>query len=122
MAYVFKLPPTVTEEIMRNVVGYPRDRIRDMMSTVARAILDGRFGRPLAEWGPYHVTWRYKRYSNDDDRDYHVTDFNPESMDMTIDDDREGSLRWSTMVSRIREHFLDTAVGVDEECAEWHRV
>ena len=91
MAYVFKLPPTVTEEIMRNVVGYPRDRIRDMMSTVARAILDGRFGRPLAEWGPYHVTWRYKRYSNDDDCDYHVMGFNPESMDMTIDDDREGS-------------------------------
>ena len=27
MAYVFKLPQTVTEEIMRYAIGYPRDRL-----------------------------------------------------------------------------------------------
>ena len=36
MAYVFKLPPTVTEEIMRYDIGYPSDRIKDMMTRVER--------------------------------------------------------------------------------------
>ena len=36
MAYVFKLPPTVTDQIMRFTVGYPRDRINQMMARVER--------------------------------------------------------------------------------------
>ena len=37
MAYVFKLPQTVTEEIMRYVIGYPCDRIRAMVAAVRRS-------------------------------------------------------------------------------------
>ena len=36
MAYVFKLPPTITEEIMRYAIGYPSDCIKDMMANVER--------------------------------------------------------------------------------------
>ena len=36
MAYVFKLPQTVTEEIMRYVIGYPCDRIRAMVAGLRR--------------------------------------------------------------------------------------
>ena len=36
MAYVFKLPPTVTDQIMRYAIGYPSDRIKDMMARVER--------------------------------------------------------------------------------------
>ena len=36
MAYVFKLPPTLTEEIMRYAVGYPRDRLRDVAAGIER--------------------------------------------------------------------------------------
>ena len=36
MAYVFKLPLTVTEEIMRYAIGYPSDRTKDMMADVVR--------------------------------------------------------------------------------------
>ena len=36
MAYVFKLPQTVTEEIMRYAIGYPRDRIRAMVAGLRR--------------------------------------------------------------------------------------
>ena len=36
MAYVFKLPPTVTEEIMRYAIGYPRDRLRTIAADVVR--------------------------------------------------------------------------------------
>ena len=36
MAYVFKLPPTVTDQIMRFAIGYPSDRIKDMMARVER--------------------------------------------------------------------------------------
>ena len=36
MAYVFKLPPTVTDQIMRFAIGYPSDRIKDMMARVDR--------------------------------------------------------------------------------------
>ena len=36
MAYAFKLPPTVTDQIMRFAIGYPSDRIKDMMARVER--------------------------------------------------------------------------------------
>ena len=36
MAYVFKLPPTVTDQIMRYAIGYPSDRIKDMIARVER--------------------------------------------------------------------------------------
>ena len=36
MAYALKLPPTVTEEIMRYAVGYPRDRLRAIAARVKR--------------------------------------------------------------------------------------
>ena len=36
MAYVFKLPPTVTDQIMRYAIGYPSDRIKDMMARVEK--------------------------------------------------------------------------------------
>ena len=36
MAYVFKLPQTVTEEIMRYAIGYPSDRIRAMVAGLRR--------------------------------------------------------------------------------------
>ena len=36
MAYVFKLPQTVTEEIMRYAIGYPSDRIRAIMAGLRR--------------------------------------------------------------------------------------
>ena len=36
MASVFKLPPTVTDQIMRCAIGYPSDRIKDMMARVER--------------------------------------------------------------------------------------
>ena len=36
MAYVFKLPQTVTEEIMRYAIGYPCDRIRAMVAGLRR--------------------------------------------------------------------------------------
>ena len=37
MAYVFKLPPTVTEEIMRYAIGYPSDRICSIATGVMRS-------------------------------------------------------------------------------------
>ena len=36
MAYVFKLPQTVTEEIMRYAIGYPRDRLCSIATGVER--------------------------------------------------------------------------------------
>ena len=36
MAYIFKLPQTVTEEIMRYAIGYPCDRIRAMVAGLRR--------------------------------------------------------------------------------------
>ena len=46
MAYVFKLPPTVTEAIMRLAIGYPSDRVRAIAADVRR--IECR----------YHVFWK----------------------------------------------------------------
>ena len=53
MAYVFKLPQTVTEEIMMCAIGYPRDRLRALAADVVRTeihfFLEGR--------AKYMVSW-----------------------------------------------------------------
>ena len=56
MAYVFKLPQTVTEEIMRYAIGYPRDRLCSIATGVRRSemhhLFDGRIR--------YSVVWYYR--------------------------------------------------------------
>jgi len=52
MAYVFKLPQTVTEEIMRYAIGYPRDRLRAIAADVVRTEIH--FSKPC--WR-IDVTW-----------------------------------------------------------------
>ena len=54
MAYVFKLPPTVTEEIMRYAVGYPRDRLRAIAADVVRTEGEHR----LKPWSKTVVSWK----------------------------------------------------------------
>ena len=66
MAYVFKLPPTVTEEIMRYAVGYPRDRLRAIAARVSRTEISKRFWKIQVVWfdralrkfrGRFILTW-----------------------------------------------------------------
>ena len=52
MAYVFKLPQTVTEEIMRYAIGYPRDRLRAIAADVVRTEIHN-----LKPWSKTDVTW-----------------------------------------------------------------
>ena len=55
MAYVFKLPQTVTEEIMRYAIGYPRERLCSVATGIRRS------DRHLEDrhdffWGT-HIAW-----------------------------------------------------------------
>ena len=50
MAYVFKLPPTVTDQIMRFAIGYPSDRMRDIVNSVERIEYHTVPGGCLIEW------------------------------------------------------------------------
>ena len=50
MAYVFKLPPTVTEDIMRHAVGYPRDRLRAIAADVVRTEISKPFWKVHVRW------------------------------------------------------------------------
>ena len=58
MAYVFKLPQTVTEDIMRYAIGYPRDRLRAIAADVVRTeIREDRdsYWKIIVTW--YGATW-----------------------------------------------------------------
>ena len=62
MAYVFKLPPTVTEDIMRYAVGYPRDRLRAIAADVVRTEISKPFWKIQVRWsgaglGRLFLTW-----------------------------------------------------------------
>ena len=58
MAYVFKLPPTVTEEIMRYAVGYPRDRLRAIAAGVVRTEISKPWWKTQVRWsGAGLVRW-----------------------------------------------------------------
>ena len=50
MAYVFKLPQTVTEEIMRFAIGYPRDRLRAIAADVVRTEISKPFWKIQVKW------------------------------------------------------------------------
>ena len=52
MAYVFKLPQTVTEEILRFAIGYPRDRLRAIAADVVRTEIHN-----LKPWSKTVVNW-----------------------------------------------------------------
>ena len=55
MAYVFKLPPTVTEEIMRYAIGYPSDRLRDIAKQIKRTERQNSRGDLLIEYEGTHL-------------------------------------------------------------------
>ena len=60
MAYVFKLPPTVTDQIMRFAIGYPGDRVKDMMARVKRIEfqVDSDIVQKYVKWSEFTGPWR----------------------------------------------------------------
>ena len=62
MASVFKLPPTVTDQIMRYAIGYPGDRVKDMMARVERIEFqvdsDSDIVQKYVKWSELTGPWR----------------------------------------------------------------
>ena len=53
MASVFKLPPTVTDQIMRFAIGYPSDRLRAITADVVRTSWQTPSSKTVVDWnGP----------------------------------------------------------------------
>ena len=52
MSYVFKLPPTIIEDIMRYAIGYPRDRLRAIAADVVRTKIS-----VFDPWWKTQVSW-----------------------------------------------------------------